>query len=141
MHGSLVSTLKSPSKITCTYSDENKSKFFHNASRWFMILFVFGSSEQLNSRFLLWKLSSIYKPSIGLIPAEKDLAGISSLRKIIFFLSCWSQSRRKREVYPGILNWPTGKDSSTLVFELTNTSIMPMACSTGKSILFLNEVL
>ena len=77
IHGSLASTLKSPSKVTCSYSDEYKSKFLRNASRRFMMLFLFELSEQLRSHFLLWKLNSIYKPSIGLLSADKNLTGIS----------------------------------------------------------------
>ena len=141
MNGSLVSTLKSLSKITCSYSDKYKSKFLRNAFRRFMMLFLFGLYEQLNSHFLFWKCNSIYKPSIGLVPADKNLAGIFSLIKTIIPPPCWSRSRWKGEAYPEIRNWPNGKDSSSLVFELTNTSMIPLICSASKSNLFLNELI
>ena len=128
MHGSFVSTLKSPSKITCSYSDEHKSKFLCNAYRWVIMLFLFGLYEQLKSHFLLWKFNSIYNPSIGLVSADKNLAGISSLIETIISSSCWSRSRQKGELYPEIRNRSTGKDSSSLVSEITNTSMIPLIC-------------
>ena len=90
-----------------------------------MMLFLFGLYEQLNSHFLLWKFTSIYEPSIGLVSVDKNLAGISSLIKTIIPSPCWSRSRCKGEAYPGIQNWLTGKDSSSLVSEITNTSVIP----------------
>ena len=59
--------------------------------------------------------------SIGLVSADKNLVEISSLIKGIIPPPCLSRSRRKGEAYLGIRNWPTGKDSSSLVSEITNT--------------------
>lgn len=123
MHGYLVSTLKSLSKITCSHSDEYKSKFPHNAFRWFVI-FLFGLYDQLNILFLLWKLNSIDKPSIGFVSTDRNFIGISSLIKTIFPSPYWWRTRRKEEAYPVIRNCWTGKDSYSLVSEITNTSII-----------------
>ena len=141
MHVFLFSTLKSPSKIICLYSDEDKSKFLRNASRWFMMLFLFGLYEQFNSHFRLWKCNSICKPSIGLVSTDKILTGISSLIKTIILPPCWSRSRWKVKVYPGIQNWSTGKDSSSLISEKTNTSMILLICLASKSNLFCNELI
>ena len=106
-----------------------------------MMLFLLGSYEQLKSHFLLWKFNSIDEPSICLVSADKNLAGISSLIKAIIPPQCWSRSRRKGKAYPGIRNWPTEKDSSSLITELTDKSMILLVCSASKSYLFLNELI
>ena len=40
---------------------------------------------------------------------------------------------------PGILNWPSGNDSSIFVSDRTKTSTLPETCSTRASNLFLKE--
>ena len=104
------------------------------------MLFLFGLYEQLNSHFLLWKLNSLHKPSIGMISADENLVGISFMIKTTIRLPCLSWSRQKGEAYQGIWNWLTGKDSSSLVSEITNTTIIHLICSASKSNLFLNEL-
>ena len=59
--------------------------------------------------------------SIGLVSADKNLVEISFLIKAIIPPPCSSQSRGEGEACLGIQNWPTGKDSSNLVSEITNT--------------------
>ena len=110
--------------------EQNNSEYGH------FFRSVFGLYEQLNSHFLSWKFNSIYKLSIGLVSADKKLTGISSLIKTIIPPPCWSRSRRKREVYPGIRNRPTGNDSSSLVSEITNTLMIVLICLASKSNFF-----
>ena len=63
------------------------------------------------------------------------------LIKTIAPLLFLSLSRRKGEAYPGIRNWPTGKDSPSLVSEIASTSMIPLIRSASKSNLFLNELI
>ena len=51
----------------------------------------------------------------------------------------WSRSKRNGEEYPGILNWLSGKESSSFVSEMTITSTFPEIWSVRISNLFLKE--
>ena len=51
----------------------------------------------------------------------------------------WSRSKRNGEEYWGILNWLSGKESSSFVSEMTITSIFPETWSVRISNLFLKE--
>ena len=65
-------------------------------------------------------------PSTLKVSLEVTLEGISSLTKIIIPLPNSFLSRQKGDVKPGILNWPSGNDSSSLVSNVTKMSTFPL---------------
>ena len=73
------------------------------------------------------------------VSLEINLEGISSLTKTIIPPLNSFRSRRKGDVKPGILNWPSGNYSSSLVSDITKMSTFPLISSTSASNLFLNE--
>ena len=70
------------------------------------------------------KLSSMNIPSILKVFLEITLEGISSLTKTIITTPNSFRSRRKGDVKPGILNSPSGNDSSSLVSDVTKMSTL-----------------
>ena len=78
-----------------------------------------GLQEQLSNHFFLRNLSSRNIPSILKVSLEITLEGISSLTKTIILPPNSFQSPRKGDVKLVILNWPTGKDSLSLVSDIT----------------------
>ena len=78
-----------------------------------------GLQEQLSNHFFLRNLSSRNIPSILKVSLEITLEGMSSLTKTIILPPNSFQSPRKSDVKLVILNWPTGKDSLSLVSDIT----------------------
>ena len=65
-------------------------------------------------------------PSILKVSLEINLERISSLTKTIIRPLSSFRSRRKGDVKPGILNWPSGNYSSSLVSDITKMSTFPL---------------
>ena len=78
-----------------------------------------GLQEQLSNHFFLRNLSSRNIPSILKVSLEITLEGMFSLTKTIILPPNSFQSPRKSDVKLVILNWPTGKDSLSLVSDIT----------------------
>ena len=65
-------------------------------------------------------------PSILKVSLEINLERISSLTKTIIPHLNSFRSRRKGDVKQGILNWPSGNYSSSLVSDITKISTFPL---------------
>ena len=87
------------------------------------MVFLLGLQEQQSNHIFLRKFSSINIPSIHEVLSEINFEEISSLTKTI---PCSFLSLQKGAVNPGILNWPTGNDSSSLVTDMTKMSTFPL---------------
>ena len=115
-------------------------KLLLNKSRWLEILFLLGLYVQQRGHFFLRKFSSINNDSMDLFK-ESTRDGISSRTKTIMPPPNWLQSKRQGKAYPGIINWPLGKDSSNFVSDMTIISTFPLIWSASKSDLFLIELI
>ena len=82
--------------------------------------------EELNHSFLLRKLSSMNIASVLKVSLEITLEGISFLTKTIIPPPNSFRSRRKGDLKPGILNWPSGNDSSSLISDIAKMSTFPL---------------
>ena len=131
-------TLKVLIKIIFSYFAEYKSKLFLNR-KWFEMWFLLGLYLQLKSHFFFGKFSSIKSVSMGLSSKDKNLTVMSSRTNTMIPPPFWSRSKRNGEEYPGILNWLSGKESSSFVSEMTITSTFPEIWSVRISNLFLKE--
>ena len=89
--------------------------------------------------FLLTEIKFYKMPSIALASDDKSLAGMFSWTYTRIPPPNLSRSKRKGVQNPGILNWPSGNDSSIFVSDRTKTSTLPETCSTRASNLFLKE--
>ena len=71
----------------------------------------------------------------------KTMASVSSQTCKNKFLPVFLQSNVKAEWKTSIKNWPCGKLSSSLVFDIIKISIEPWICSHRRSNLFLKELI
>ena len=71
----------------------------------------------------------------------KDLIGLPSLTRTIGLPHHWFLFLRFGEDKPGIINWPIGNDSSSLVSEITRASTFPSFSSTRRPNLSIKEII
>lgn len=94
-----------------------------------------------SSQFVSRKFSSMNVPSKSSTSTDKGLIGSPSLTRIIGIPHHWFLFLRFGEEKPGIINWPIGNDSSSLVSEITRTSTFPLFWSTRRTNLSIKEII